>query len=289
MKLSLLRGANARAYIQYLKDAHIPFKMICSNYTIEVQADGLEKKFVANMQSKRTFAAFSKLKSNVSKKPVPDITRDELHYFLHNFKENLYVGDVVNIDLKSAYATILYKDGYIAEDTFKYVCAGTKQERLASVGMLASRKKHFDFDHTGCVRENGYDEVVSPTSNFFFHAVKRTFDIMTTLKALAGEDYLFTWVDGIYIWPNEQTVMRCVEYLNSTGFGHKVERLRDFEVSVNDKRAKIYFLKQDSKGTWSPKPFTLPSINTEFKKIVVEAILTMAATPTKQFLKTKQL
>jgi hypothetical protein len=237
------------------------------------------------MQSKRTFAAFSKLKSNVTKKPMPDISREQLHYFLHNFKEDLFVGDVINIDLKSAYATILYKDGLISKDCFEYVCGCTKQERLACVGMLASRKKHFDFDHTGCVREGGFEEVVSPTSNFFFHAVKRTFDIMTTLKALSGEDYLFTWVDGIYLWPNEQTVARCAEYLDSIGFNYTIDHLRDFEVVVNEKRAKINFLKQDKKGNWTPKPFTLPSINTEFKKTVVEAILTMASNPNKQTIK----
>src|SRR6185436_4244864 len=118
MRISLLRGSNARAYIRFLKDAKIPFTMICSNYTIEIQAEGLDKKFIASMQSKRTFAAFSKLKSDVKTKPVPDINREQLHYFLHNFKESVFVGDVYNIDLKSAYATILHKDGFISKNCF---------------------------------------------------------------------------------------------------------------------------------------------------------------------------
>jgi hypothetical protein len=44
-------------------------------------------------------------------------------------------------------------------------------------------------------------------------------------------------------------------------------------------------MKQDKKGNWAHKPFNLPSLSTEFKKTVVEAILTMARKQDKPFIK----
>lgn len=269
-RTNLLRGNNARAYMNYLKSIGIPFEMIASNYTVLFKAEGLEKKFVSSMQGNRTFACFAKLKSELKSKPVPEIDKDALSYFVHDFKHDMYVGDVINIDLKSAYATVLFRDNLISENCYRYICKGTKQERLVSVGMLASKKQHFKFD-------GGYitgmpEEIISEYSNFFFYAVKRTGEIMSELKAICGNDYLFTWVDGIYVLPNDKTIQDCHRYLESIDFNYSTEPLRDFEVKITPKHVSINFLKL-SKGEWTPKPFNLPLPNSEFKRLIIDAIL----------------
>jgi hypothetical protein len=255
--------------MNYLKAIGVPFEMISSNYTVLFKSEFLERKFVHSMQSNRAFACFAKLKSDIEKKPKPDIDMNEISYFIHDFKHNEYVGDVINIDLKSAYATVLYRDGYISQGTFKYICKGTKQERLTSVGMLASKKQHFTFDGGNIT---GVKEILSPYADYFFYCVKRTAEIMADLKAIAGNNYLFTWVDGIYIRPSVDAMEQMQKYIAQINYDYSTERLRNFEVKIKPKFVTVSFEKF-SKGAWIEKPFNLPHANTEFKRLIVDAIL----------------
>jgi hypothetical protein len=175
-------------------------------------------------------------------------------------------------------------DGLISTETFDYISAGTKQERLVSVGMLASKKQLFKFDAGRITGEP--EEIVSQYSNFFFHAVKRTSEIMAELKSICGNDYLFTWVDGIYLHPNEKSKKKCTDYLESIKFKHSAEALRDFEVKVDTKQVSVNFLKW-SKNKWEPKPFNLPLPTSEFKRLIIEAILTRKNISHKQKSKVK--
>lgn len=264
-RTDLLRKNNARAYLNYLKKTGIPFEMYVSNYTAKFVTELFQRKFVHNMQSNRAFACFSKLKSDLKNKPIPEIDQDKLSYFVHDFKKDEYVGNVTNIDLKSAYASILYNDGFISKATFDYISKGTKQERLVSIGMLASKKQYFKFD-AGKIIAN--DEIISPTSNFFFYAVKRTGEIMADLKAICGNAYLFTWVDGIYFLPDSNIEKECKEYIAQNGFKCSTDSLKNFSVRVSKKQVTVNFIK-DGKH----KPFNLPLPNSEFKRLIIEAIL----------------
>jgi len=264
-----MRSGNARAFIQYLTDSKVPFALTCSNYTITVEAGEIQKKYVATMQTKRTFAAFSKIKSNVKDKEPPIVNKDELIYFIHDFKKSAFHKRVVNIDLKSCYATVLLREGMINEDTFKYLSKCNKQERLASVGMLASKKKIFYFDNSEIY---DFDEIVSPTAPFFFHAVKRTYEIMSELKSIIGSSYLFTWVDGIY-FTDESKILECTDYLDSIGFAYTVEELQNFDLKIFDSKIMLVFYKwSDKKKTYSPKTFNLPSPTSEFANLMVDSI-----------------
>lgn len=270
MQTSLMRKGNARAFMQYLIDSKVPFDMTCSNYTITVEAGEIARKFVAVMQTNRTFAAFSKIKSNVKNIEPPLINRDEIIYFVHDFKKDAFYSSVCNIDLKSCYATVLFNDGMITEDTFKYLARCNKQERLASVGMLASKKKKFKFN-SGEIYD--FDETVSPTSPFFFYAVKRTYEIMSELRAIIGNSYLFTWVDGIY-FSDPSKCKECEDYLTSIGFKFTTEQLRDFDLKVLEHKIVLVFDKFDEKkGEFKPKVFNLPSLTTEFQNLTVNAIM----------------
>lgn len=266
---SLLRGNNARAFMNYLKGIEIPFTMAVSNYTVDFKAEGIKKKFVYSMQSNRAFASFAKLKSDLKTKPIPEIDKDKLTYFVHDFKKDTQHEFVTNIDLKSAYATVLYTDGYISRNTFEYICAGTKQERLASVGMLASKKQVFEFDRGKIISVN---EITSDTANYFFYAVKRTSEIMNEMQGICGPRYLFTWVDGIYFQPDYNTKKECEAYIESIGHKCSVDTLKDFKVKVSKKQVSVDF-KKLVKDEWVNKPFNLPLPNSEFKRLIVEAIL----------------
>lgn len=263
----LMRMKNARTHINYLINSKQSFELSSSNYTTGIKCDdkALCAKYVATMQTNRTFACFAKLKKAVKKRPVPDVKPEDVRYFQHNFKSNIYIDTVYNIDLKSAYATILFNEGFIDKETYVYVCAGSKQERLASVGMLASRKEIFSFHNGVPISET---EVVSENSGFFFYAAKRTFDIMDELKRICGQDYLYTWVDGIYFLPNVDTKEKCQEYLQSSGLKNSFDQLQEFEVRIKQNEIVVTF----KKGA-KLRRFSLPPIVSEFKRIIMDSIL----------------
>lgn len=243
------------------------FELSSSNYTTGIKCEdkALCAKYVATMQTNKTFASFAKLKKALKDKPVPDITNEDVRYFSHNFRQNIYIDEVYNIDLKSAYATILLRDGFIDEETYKYICSGTKQERLASVGMLASRKEIFTFKNGKAVSE---EKKVSENSGFFFLAAQRTFDIMDELKRMCEQSYLFTWVDGIYFTPNDSAAKDCMRYVSSIGFKATFEKLTQFEVRIKQDKIIVTFVKDGKQ-----KLFNLPPIDSEFKSIITENIL----------------
>lgn len=267
MSTSLINGKNARSYIEFLKDAKIPFVLTCSNYTTMIKADNIiNMKFVQTMMSNRCFAAFSKIKSDIKNVAPPDINKSQLQYFLHDFNRSFKEDEVMNIDLKSAYAAILYMDKIISDETFQYLSTIPKSDRLASVGMLASKKTEFYFDHEGVIVD--VVEKRSEKENFFFYAVKRTFEIMTELRNIIGENYLFTWVDGIYFKYDHYAMLECAEYLDSIKFDFSAEILKNFLLDYSELGIKIEFYKEGKL-----KRLNLPPRNTEFNRIMADAMV----------------
>lgn len=225
----------------------------------------MDRKFVYSLQSNQTFAAYAKVKKDVKDKPPPEINKEELVYFVHDFKESCSIDRVYNIDLKSAYATILFKDEIITQDTFSYLSRLPKHDRLAAVGMLASRKKSFSFDKQGTIRT--YEETISKLENFFYYAVQRTFEIMCDLRRILGADYLFTWVDGIYFRPTMEGLIQCEDYLRRIGFRYSEEILTDWQVRVVKGAVKLFFVKEGK-----IKSFSLPARESEFVSIMADAM-----------------
>ena len=260
----LMRMGNARAHITYLIASHLNFILTSSNYTTAVETEYSKDKYVQTMQSNRTFACFAKLKKDLKDKKIPNVTREEVRYFQHDFKKNAKYEKVYNIDIKSAYATILYIDGFITKDTFEYIQKCSKQERLASVGMLASRKKIFQFKKGLPITE---EEVISEKSGLFFYAVKRTFEIMDELKRICGSNYLYTWVDGIYFLPCDRIKKECISLLEDNSFKCSFDVLSKFEINIKTDHTIVTFKKDDKK-----KIFNLPSQITEFKRIMIDAV-----------------
>lgn len=270
MPAILMRMSNAREYLDFMIKTGNHFILTASNYSMKIEHledDFLDRKYIATDQSKRTFAAFSKLKHDLKEKEVPRIDPSTLTYFQHDFRGDMYVERVINIDLKSAYATILYNDGFISEETFRYLGSASKKERLASVGMLASRKRIFNFHKGEPIGEP--EENVSPNAGFFFHAVKRTYEIMSELKRIVGQRYLYTWVDGIYFLPGtDEALADCMQYLTDIDIKYSLDYLTEFEVLVQSDNVRVQFKKEGKR-----KIFNLPSVSTEFKRLSLEAII----------------
>jgi hypothetical protein len=256
---SLMRGNAAESFLDTLIETGATFDLYLSHYTMKIILDDQIFNFTKNEQTRQTFAAYSKLKSALTEKTKPNIHPEDVSYFVHDFREPVYADRVCNIDLKSAYANILFRDGLIPADVHKYLGKLAKPDRLAAVGMLASCKHVYEFrkgEPHGSVRQER-----SEFSPFFFYAVKRCFEIMSELKKILEHNYLFTWVDGIYFIPDYRKTLECKAFLKTVGLPYSTEMLSEFEVKFLKRSIHIQFLKGEKQ-----KHFDLPMMTDEFTR-----------------------
>ena len=239
--------------------------MTCSNYTTKIESDAVRRKYVYTMQSNQTFAAFAKIKRDCKTQTPPNIIKEELVYFEHDFKNSCQIDRVFNIDLKSAYAAILFNKGIIKEDSFSYLSRLPKHDRLAAVGMLAAKKRTFGFSKYGEIKV--LEHTISPLENFFYYAVKETYAIMSVLKMILEDKYLFTWVDGIYFLPDMRKLIKCEDYLRSINMKYSEEILTDWHIRVVKGAVKLWFIKEGK-----VKQFCLPARETEFSRLMSQIL-----------------
>jgi hypothetical protein len=246
--------------------------LTCSNYSTKIESDAIRRKYVYTMQSNQTFAAYAKIKRDCKTKAPPHIIKEGLVYFEHDFRESCQIDKVFNIDLKSAYATILFNAEFISEDSFKYLSRLPKHDRLAAVGMLASKRRTFGFSKRGDIEI--LEDSISPLENFFYFAVKETYAIMSVLKMILGDKYLFTWVDGIYFLPDMEKLIACEDYLRSIKMRHSEEILIDWHIRVVKGAVKLWFIKEGK-----VKQFCLPARETEFARLMSTILHDRSAKP----------
>lgn len=259
--IGLTSSMNAPAMIRFYRSSGVPFKLAISNYTTSIEADSRLDRFLYALTSNQSFAAYSKIKRDVKDIVQPDIDRSTLEFFHHNFMRNASHKVVYNIDLKSAYAEMLRKAGVLKKDTVDYLFRINKTDRLISVGMLASKKEIFSFDRLGNI--SSHDTEVSDKENFFFYAVKEVAEVMQNLKNICRENYLFTWVDGIYFLPDRNKLIQCENYLRKSRIRYSEEVLRDWEVQTREDGIHLRFTKEGD-----PVHYHLPSRQTEFIKML---------------------
>lgn len=249
---SMADRENVRAFVAFVRSSGFPHRIKITNYTTEIQSELFNRYFMQTSRGKSCFAAYSKLKRDVKGIVPPDIDKGKLHYFAHDFRKDLEPQTVLNLDLKSAYATALYNAGYLSEDTALYLSKIPKLDRLAAVGMLASKKHIFDYDQTGKLVK--YSKEIAPTENFFYLAVQLVQNIMEDLKAACGQDYLFTWVDGIYFKPREGLADELIKITEAAKFSYTLETLNNFRVAIGSKVIHIDFDKDGKE-----KRFKIPA------------------------------
>ena len=244
---SLMKSETVNEWIDFHKKMKIPFTITLSTYTTRIQSKLCDHYFMKTEQPNRVFAGFNQLKNDVQKIKIKKIKVENLQYYAHGFHTDQFYSDVIyNVDINSAYVTILYNDGFISRKTFNYIRKLPKMERLATVGMLASKKNVFEIDEKGEIISEKV--IVSETSDYFFYCVKRTSELMAFLQKHLGPAFLFSWVDGIYFLQEDQSSKKpgriIQEYLQEIGYNSKFEKLTEFEVTGYPDYYNVKYIKQ---------------------------------------------
>lgn len=251
-------GYNLFEYVELLKNAKANFIFENSNYTAKIITEKTEITFTTKNLELTAFIGANKIKSdlkNFSKKGIPNINANDLEYYQQNLTEQK-LNYVANFDLTKAYPTILYNDGFISLETFKYLCEIGKTERLASIGMLARKKNIITFENG---TPKNFEINKKETSPIFYHLVQKTNFIISEIRKLNESKFLFSWVDGIYFEVNFQHEidflnLKISEICEIYNMNFKFELLNNYESYIENNSFRIAFWKGDDE-----KRFTIPT------------------------------
>lgn len=240
--------------IKFLESEKKSFKIINSNYTTTIDfMNGNKDKYITSPMSKSSFVGYNKIRSDLKKLNIEpegifqkyNLTKENKYFDSLQGIEPFQMDKVFNIDLKGAYPQTLLNFNFISNDTFDFLNGLDKKDKLASLGMLASRKVCTTFIDG---QPQKMDIVDNYYRNIFFLLVKKVDEIMTKVSNYAGSDFIFFWVDGIYLKPsNEFSVFNIQEDLLKEGYETHFEELENFNLKRSEDKILIDFLKDGNK------------------------------------------
>ena len=169
------------------------------------------------------------------KLPIPKkVEREKIKYidFRRNFNKEI---NCYEIDLKSAYWEMAFRNGFISKKIYEKGKSEkiSKLARLVALGNLAKVKYHLFFNG------NDYEfqgTTESEMKDMFFKCCLDTSEIMQNLKFLVNENFLFYWVDAIFV-NSKDAMMNVCEYLDFQNLPYKVKFLP--EIICNEKYIEV--------------------------------------------------
>lgn len=262
---ALFSDNNYLLYLDFVKSTNWPHVIRQSNYTLEIESDFLHIQFMQSLMSKSALIANKMIIRDIKQKGLlpPDINKDDLDYFSFSPPQRLKKtkSTIYNIDIKSAYATVLKNHGVISEQTENYMRRLQKKDRLASIGMLAGKKNEFHYNEKNEVVNLVFKE--NDLQNFFYFCVWKVQQIMNKCREIAGNSFLFYWVDGIY-FDKKDCIDKISDYLSEHNYAHSTDELHEFTFTDTANRYNLHFFKDGEKKT-----FPIPKPNAEINKKII--------------------
>jgi hypothetical protein len=260
---SEVHEGNYKTYIKFAEATGLPYLLTLTNYTVTITSEFLNAKFAPNMDQS-AFICYQLIKRDIKETGLikPDLISKNLQYF--NFGPDSRIqyppNEIYNIDIKSAYATVLLRHGLIKQSTFNRMARLSKRNRLACVGMLAAKKKHFSMVGRQTISATTEEK---DTTEWFYFCINRIDEIMMKCRQIAGNTFLFFWVDGIFL-NDIKHVKQISEYLTSIGYKYSFDICTNVQYKEDNN---IKTLSYD-KGEESKQLF-LPKSNSELSEFMI--------------------
>lgn len=249
----IVRVQNPKQIIDNLKRKNKPFKIISTTMSKKIITENFTYQYMNDCGLKRSeLGLIKQVKDYVIKNGIfSRCNKSEIQYINKADLTNGYKSDVYEIDLTKAYWNFFYSNGFTSKEIYlnglnesKY----SKKARLIALGNLAKVKTILNYN--GKFFEKTEFEK-SDTENLFFKVSKQTDAIMNKCKIIADKNYIFYWVDAIFI-KGEETKNEICEYLSVNNLEHKVIKIDKF-LKTNQ-----YFKVWDSLHE-KPRPFLFES------------------------------
>jgi len=247
--LTLRRTPDAIQWIQdTLAMSDIDYVLKHGTYSTTIEHKMGTIRLMLNKFNNRVFCASQMVKSDCKNSEAGQKVMNTPHY-KKNYDSNPKIESIkydtcFNIDLSSAYAYCLFNNGLITKKTFNYLLKLPKMERLVSVGMLATSHVKYYYSGGNCVDFKPYRE---PTAEIFFHLIDEINYMMQDIKWILGNDFIFYWVDGVFIKPSvsKQKIQKVENLLISMGYKYKYEKVENFSVNRIQDKVIVEMIKND--------------------------------------------
>lgn len=252
-----------RVLTQKLNEDKETYSMTLTNYTCLIEAPDYCYYFLKHLQKPSVFTVTKLLKRYMDSSldnDIQDIDRNSMKYYSAKVvTKPLYKHKAYNIDINAAYPTCLYNAKLIDFKMYQRLMSLNKDERLASIGMMASRKRKFNFVDG---EVESYEDTESPYSKYFFYCVQTIAEIIWKCEVIAGNNFVYSWVDGLYT-TDKKSAEQCRKLIAEFGYKSTVAELTDFYYEPLENRVKVTFLK-DGKN----KLFNIPIENNRLAQIL---------------------
>ena len=239
------------------------YYMTLTNYTCLIETKDYDYHFLKHLQRPIVFSISRELQRYVDSQLEVDIdyiNRDIMKYYsIRLLRKPFYKHTAYKIDINAAYPNCLLINKLIDQKLFDKLMGLDKTERLATIGMLAARKRRFYFEK-GVVVE--YDDNESPYSKYFFYCVKTIAEIIWKCEVTAGTSFIFSWVDGLYT-TDHKAAKECKELIERSGYKCTIDKLTDFNYMPLKNKIQITFSEKNEN-----KLFNIPVENNRLAEIL---------------------
>ena len=241
--------------IKQYKEAGLDFQVKHSNYNTQIIGQESVIKFIQTEHSIKVFIAYNKIVADLKKSDKTiEILQGEWSTENFDSKNGLKpcsYKTVLNLDITSAYPYCLFINKLICLDTFNYLMALPKNERLPAIGMIAKKSVWIDYQKGKAMT---WDVKTGEYANIFFFVIQQITDLMAWAADIAGEDFLFYWVDGIFLKPtiSKKKLQEITGIFAEQGYYYKYENVKNFSVVRENDKLYINMIKNGDE-----KPYTM--------------------------------
>jgi len=233
--------------IELYKREGVNFKVKHSTYNTEIHTEINVQKFITHEFDQRVFFAFSMIQGDLKKSNnlnrILEGTWKKTNYDSQNGLPNVSYKKAINLDITSAYPYCLYINGLISVKTFEFLMRLPKNERLPAIGMTAKKNTVITYEKGKAV-EWDYNE--HKYAQVFYFVINQITDLMEWAKDIAGDSFLFYWVDGIFLKPGvSKEKLKAIEAIfKEQGYYYKYEKVENLELKRVDDMIEISMLKK---------------------------------------------
>lgn len=212
----------------FMYNAGLPFELQKSGSTYELTSKLYNDKAYRVGMTPNQLAFIRSVKTFVDNEGVAlkfideDFKSLKIDYIkVNDFKSGDRIDDLVYIDVNGAYWKTAYNLGVINFRIYKRGLDVDKVVRLASLGSLAKRKDIWTFDGKDFKKQKAVHS--NTTENIWFAICKRVSDVMSEIAKKIGSNFVFYWVDGIYVKNDVKTIAEISEMFLKHGYTTKMD------------------------------------------------------------------
>tara|TARA_Y100000114_G_scaffold151716_1_gene168878 strand:+ start:3869 stop:4771 length:903 start_codon:yes stop_codon:yes gene_type:complete len=134
--------------------------------------------------------------------------------------------NIYEVDIDEAYWKTAHLLSIINDDIYKKGQKGniSKQARLTALGSLA--KKVYLYQFKGDKLQKVNTETDPLLQNLWFTICKRVSDVMNECIKTLGKDFIFYWVDGIYMDGDIKNVAKVEKIFMKYGYNVKMKKIK---------------------------------------------------------------